>query len=233
MIDFWEIAKNFKTGDVVQRFLPFAQGDALSPFVGKVLVSHPGLGVVDVQWPHGHQRISADEIVLVNPKITKYLPLNLDQAYSTYDMSKIAAWKLDRVPGEFLGDLSQLWSNKKSDLDSYDVLWRKYSNFVDDLTIKSLTLKFYDVGRRMAKLRMASHIRKNAAYWVAQGRQYRATKEEIQSKRFLCPKCGTLMKNATYRMEKGTRVRLLACPKDLFLIERTSMLDPDGKALVW
>lgn len=233
MIDFWEIAKTFKPGQLVQRYIPFAQGDALSPFVGKVLASHPGLGVVDVQWPHGHQRVSSDEIVPVDPRITRLLPFELNQMYSTYDTAKVAAWHLDRLPAEFMRDLSASLSKRSSDLETYDFLWRKYGGLVEDDLIKGTIKRAYALGFQLVDERLKNHIRKNAAYWVAQNRQYRATKGELQRRKFSCPRCGTQLRNATYRMEKGARVRLLACPKDLFLLERTSMLGPNGEALSW
>jgi len=41
------------------------------------------------------------------------------------------------------------------------------------------------------------------------------------------------MRKTTYKMDKGTRARLFACPKDLFLIKQESILGPEGQPVEW
>jgi hypothetical protein len=89
------------------------------------------------------------------------------------------------------------------------------------------------VAHNLADLRIQQHAVKTAAYWVAQNRQYRVTQSELESRRPMCPKCGTQMRKTIYKMDKGARVRLWGCPKDLFLLKRTDILGPDGQPVEW
>ena len=54
-IDYWKLTKGFNQGDVVQK-IDVIDGD-ISPYVGTVTAVHKGLGVLDVQWPFGNERV--------------------------------------------------------------------------------------------------------------------------------------------------------------------------------
>jgi transcription initiation factor IIE alpha subunit len=82
-------------------------------------------------------------------------------------------------------------------------------------------------------MRINQHVQKSAAYWFAENRQYRVSQGEMQAKRPNCPKCGSTMRRTTYKMDKGARMRLFACPKDLFLIKSEAILGPGGESLGW
>ena len=239
MIDFWELAKDFKTGQAVQKYMPGDPG-GLSPFVGRVTAVHRGLGMIDVQWPTGNERVSSDELVVVNPALQRYLPPSLDQTYLGYDTlrerqaSSQPLWRQIEVPQGFHKDLARLWLRKASDVVAYDDMYRRYALLgVSDDLIRDEVAKFYQVASNLVDLRLQNHARKTAAYWVAQNRQYRVTQEEIEGRRPLCPKCGKKMRKTTYKMEEGARQRLWACPKDLFLIKQDHMLGPGGEPVVW
>ena len=238
MIDFWQLAKDFKPGDTVQKFLPGDPG-GLSPFVGRVTAVHRGLGCVDVQWPFGVERVSPDEMVRVNPALQRYLPPTLDQSYDSYDKQKgrqasQGQWRTVELPVGFHRDLALLWSRKASEVAAYDQLWRKYASLgAADEAIKDEVGKFYLVGRNTVDLRIQQAVTKTAAYWVAQNRQYRVTQEELDTRKPFCPKCGTKMRRTTYKMEKGSKHRLWACPKDLFLVKQEHFLGPDGASVEW
>jgi len=238
MIDYWALTGDYKVGQTVQRFVPGLGGLSLSPFLGRVTSVHKGLGVVDVQWPYGNERMYPDDIVRVDPKLSVYLPPTLDQSYSTYDTRKQATripglWRTTEVPPQFHRELAQLWTRRASDVHAYDELWQKYSSTIDDETLRSEVKRFYQVASGLSELRVQQFLRKTAAYWVAQNRQYRVTSEEFAAKKPACPKCGTKMKRTTYKMDKGARVRLFACPKDLFLLKQTDLLGPGGEPLEW
>ena len=85
-IDYWSLTKDFSQGDVVHK-LNVSTGD-LSPYVGSVTAVHRGLGVIDVQWPFGNERVFPDDIVRVNPKFLRYLPPSFDQSYSSNDIEQ-------------------------------------------------------------------------------------------------------------------------------------------------
>lgn len=238
MIDLWKLVKEFKQGDVVQRFSPTF---ALSPYVGKVTAVHRGLGVLDIQWPHANERVSSDEVVRVNPKLTTFLPPEFDQSYSSYDIQKArklwassSPWAGTKLPRGFYTTLAKSWADGASEVAAYDEAWHRYAaQGLDDDSLRAEIQKFYRVGERLGDLRISQHVAKTAAYWVAQNRQYRLTSDEVQLGKPSCPKCGTAMRRTTYKMDKGARVRLFACPKDLFLLKSDALLGPLGEPIGW
>ena len=67
-----------------------------------------------------------------------------------------------------------------------------------------------------------------ALYWAARDRQYRATKGELDSGGYTCPKCkiGTLRKTC-YKRTEGKSEKLLGCPECLFLVKASAIIgDP-------
>ena len=238
MIDLWQLAKEFQQGDVVQRFSPTF---ALSPYVGRVTAVHRGLGVLDIQWPHANERVSSDEVVRVNPRLTTFLPPEFDQSYDSYDIQRArklwassSPWAGTRLPRGFYTTLARSWHAGASEVAAYDEAWHKYSaQGVDDESLRAEIQRFYQVGERLRDLRISQHVARTAAYWAAQNRQYRVTGEEVELGKPCCPKCGTVMRRTTYKMDKGARVRLFACPKDLFLLKSDAILGPLGEPIGW
>lgn len=238
MIDFWKLTKEFGQGDIVQRLSPTF---SLSPYVGRVTAVHRGLGVVDVQWVYGNERVSPDEIVKVNPKMTAFLPPEFDQSYSSYDIEKARSkwaanspWVGAELPAGFYTHVAKSWGQGHSEMAAYDSAWHRFAaQGVEDERMRTEVEKFYQVGLRLADLRIKQHAQKSAAYWAAQNRQYRVSQGEIQLKKPNCPKCGSTMRRTTYKMDQGSRVRLFACPKDLFLIKSEAILGPNGEPLGW
>ena len=239
MIDYWKLAKEFKQGDAVQK-VDSTRG-SLSPFVGQVTASHPGLGVVDVQWPFGNQREFPDELVKVNPAISLYLPPSFDQSYASYDITKARKassapppWLNQALPPTFYQKLASHWHKGAGEVLAYDGLYREFAaSGVEDDAIRSEVAKFYTVASNLMDLRVQQFAVKSAAYWMAQNRTYRATSNEITNGKPSCPKCGSMMKKTTYKMAEGSRMRLFACPKDLFLLKPTDILGPGGDPVGW
>lgn len=243
-IDYWKLVKEFKAGDIVQRYAPGQGGYSLSPFLGRVTAVHRGLGVLDVQWPYGNERVFPDDIVPVQADVSSWFaPELVDQTYMGLDTqrarelwasaSKRGLWKTTEVPPGFYVNLAQLWSKGASEVGAYDELWQKHGSVVPDDMIRGEVAKFFLVGRNLTNLRIEQHAAKTAAYWVAQNRQYRVTQREFESGRPQCPKCGASMRKTTYKMHEGARHRLFACPKDLFLIKVTDILGPQGEPVSW
>lgn len=56
-VDYQQRASEFVVGDSV---FPMAHGD--SDFVGSVTAVFPGIGMVDVEWPHGSQRMPVEDL---------------------------------------------------------------------------------------------------------------------------------------------------------------------------
>jgi hypothetical protein len=242
VIDFWKLVKDFKQGDTVQRYAPGQGGYSLSPFTGRVTAVHRGLGVLDVQWPYANERMSPDEVVRVNPKLVEWLPPEFDQSYDSYDIQKArekwasssSPWAGSKLPPGFYKNVAMSWAKGASEMGAYDEAWHQYAaQGVDDESLRTEIQKFYQVGERLRDLRITQHVAKSAAYWVAQNRQYRVTAEEVQHGKPRCPKCATSMRRTTYKMKEGSRVRLFACPRDLFLLKSDAILGPLGEPMGW
>ena len=242
MIDFWKLSAGFSQGDIVQRYAPGQGGYSMSPFVGCVTAVHKGLGVLDVQFPWGNERVSPDEIIKVDPKISVWLPPEFDQSYSSYDITKARSqkastnklWLGTALPAGFYKELAKAWAQGNNEVGAYDAVWHRFaSSGVSDDSLRSEVEKFYRVADGLSDLRIQQHVKKTATYWIAQNRQYRVTSEELNNRRPVCPKCGTRMRKTTYKMDKGERHRLFACPKDLFLIKTNHILGPGGEPVEW
>ena len=239
-IDYWQLTKDFKIGDSVQRFAPGTGGFALSPFVGRVTTVHKGLGVLDVQFPYGNERVFPDDVIRVDSRITGWLPPTLDQTYMSWDVvqdrkaNERRLWRTTELPAGFHRDLAKLWSKGASEVAAYDDLWRVYaSQGAADEAIRDEVGKFYLVASNLVQLLLRQTTRRTGAYWAASNRQYRATQGDLGTRKPSCPKCGTAMRKTTYKMDKGARVRLFACPKDLFLIRQADLVGPEGEPVEW
>jgi len=88
--------------------------------------------------------------------------------------------------------------------------------------------------RRVAE----AHI-KRALYWGSKDRKYRATRGELDSGHYACPKCkeGRLQK-AVYKRAEGQSDRLMGCPDCMFLIKRADIMgcpdwvEPEGDPMM-
>ena len=238
MIDYWELSKDFKPGDFVQKYIPGSEMD-LSPYVGRVQAVLRGIGFIDVQWPFGSERVSPEEVVKVNPQYIAYLPPTQDFSYYPgleQERARLASrlpWKTTELPPGFHKELAKIWHRGANEVQAYDELWHRYASFSQDELLRNEVAKVYRFARTSSDLFFQSYARKTAMYWAAQNRQHRATRAEVDAKRPNCPKCGAIMRKATYKMAEGQRIRLFACPKDLYLIRQDDIVGPGGESVVW
>jgi len=237
-VDYWTLTRDFTQGDTVHR-INFTNG-GLSPYVGTVTAVHNGLGVIDVQWPFGNERVFPDELVLVAPEFIRFLPPTLDQSLKTVDVMKARKqasesklWRHRELPAQTYVELARLWHKGASEVIAYDDLYRAFSAQVKDESLRDEVGKFYLFAQNAQDMRIQSHIAKSAAYWIAQNRQYRATSEDIKLGKPACPKCATRMRGTTYKMHEGSKHKLFACPKCLYLIDPPSVLGPAGQPHAW
>lgn len=238
-IDYWQLAREFKQGDPVQKTTPYG----LSPYAGRVVAVLRGIGFVDVQWPFGVERVSPESLVKVNPKFMALLPpVLLDQSYPTIETEKAkkASSKFwGRLPPLVATKLAHMWHKGSGEVLAYDTLYRNYENLVEEPVLRAEVEKFYHFAKKSADLliQVVAHKTqyrpRTAAYWVAQNRTYRATGDEIQAGKPNCPRCNVAMRRATYKMQKGSKVRLFACGKCLYLIDPSSVLSPSGDVHPW
>jgi len=240
-IDYWQLTKDFNTGDLVQKFMP-GRSD-VSPYTGRVTAVLPGIGFLDVQWPFGNERVSPEEVVKVNPEFTRYLPPTLNPSYYPgYDAAPpkratnegIPLWRTVELPAGFHRELAKLFHKGASAIKAYDILWHQYRQ-ANDEALRDEVVKFYRVAYNLMTALLSEQARKkDASYWAAKDRKYRATRGELETRKITCPKCKyEHMRKATYKMEDGQKARLLACPNCMHLIKQTDVLGPGGEQVEW
>lgn len=230
-IDYWTLTRDFAEGDFVQRILP---GQGITPYVGRVLAVMRGIGFIDVQWPFGTERVSPEEVLKVSQKSWFFPPTLTFSYFPGQDaQSKNAGWRTTELPQGFHKELARLYYKGASEIRAYDELWQRFASCSDDAAIRDEVSKFYHVGSGLLDLILERAAVKTATYWAGQNRQHRATKSEVDAGRPNCPKCGTPMRRTTYKMAEGQRMRLFACPKDLFIIKQTDILGPGGDPVSW
>lgn len=236
-IDYWQLSKDFRPGDLVQKFMPGRS--EVSPYTGRVIAVLSGIGFLDVQWPFGAERVSPEEVLKVNPEFVRFLPPSLNTSYYPgYDAAppKTAAaqlWRTTEVPPDFHRRLAQLFHKGLRPLRAYDELWHQYRT-ADDEAMRDEVSKFYRVAFNLVTAIILEQARnKSAAYWAGADRKYRATRDELTSKKLGCPRCKSAMRRATYKMEGGQRMKLLACTSCMHLVKQADILGPDGEPVEW
>jgi hypothetical protein len=75
--------------------------------------------------------------------------------------------------------------------------------------------------------RVATAFVKKSIYWSGKGRKYRCTRVENQSNSFHCPKsnCDGILKPAIYKRVDGVSIKLMGCPKCMFLIKTSDIVE--------
>ena len=237
-INYWALTKDFSVGDIVQQILP---GQGVTPYAGRILAVLPAIGFVDVQWPFGSERVSPEMLLRSSPEFAAYLPPTVEFSYYPgMDTVKKARerlprnlWRTTQVPPGFHKDLARLFHAKTGEVLAYDFLWRKYGSNTEDEVLRDEVKKFYRFASKSLDLFLEQYAQKSSTYWAAQNRQHRATRAEVTARLPNCPKCGTQMRRTTYKMAEGRKVRLFACPQDMYLIRQADILGPDGSPVEW
>lgn len=238
MIDYWELSKDFAPGDFVQKYIP-SRNVTLSPYVGRVTAVLRGIGFLDVQWPFGNERVSPEEVVKVNKEFAAYLPPMHDFSYYPgleQEVARLASklpWRTTELPPGFHKELARLVHKGANEVQAYDELWHRFASFSDDEMLRNEVVKIYKFAASSLEFFLSQQAQKTGTYWYAQNRTHRATKMEVTARCPNCPRCGTAMRKATYKMAEGKRERLFACPKDLYLIKQTDIQGPGGEPVAW
>ena len=171
---------------------------------GRVVATYPGIGMVDVQWPHTSYRHGVEDLQIVNPGDDPFVaPMHED------------------VPGG-PGSAAQVSEGGPQ------------SNVVEgEVPRVELVHQVESVGQRLAaedkKLmsnRVAQAFVKKSLYWHAKDRKYRVSAEEHKTGNYKCPMkgCSGHLRRATYKMENGCCEKLHACPKCMFMIKSSDLV---------
>jgi hypothetical protein len=164
--------------------------------------------MVDVQWPHTHNRHPVEELQIVNPGEDLFLA----PVHETIPGGAGSAAGVSQgVPQERL----------VAEVDDRVELVHEVGEDVEGKVASVV------VPSRQMALRVAAAFVKKSLYWHARDRKYRVSREEHNSHDYVCPRrgCGGVMRRATYKMEDGCKVKLHACPTCLFMIRAADILD--------
>lgn len=189
--------------DFQERALEFQVGDSVIPYfanverAGRVKAVFPAIGMIDVEFPHGAKRYPVEEITKLHR-----------------DRTWVDAPHSDSVPGG--AGTVVVDGGPYSAVDNSNE---------DDHPETDKKKKKADLEMRRSVRRVSEAYVKKAIYWTDRDRQYRATKGEIESRRFMCPKhCGVPMTKTVYKRRDGKSDRLFGCPSCLFLIKRDDVI---------
>lgn len=174
---------------------------------GRVIAVWPAIGMVDIQWPHTNYRHPVEDLQIVNPGQADFVaPMH------------------ETVPGG-AGSAAQVSMGKPQteDLISKEPPLVQLVQPDGDEGYKLAAVRSVD---EMATRVAQAHVKK-ALYWNGRDRQYRCNRVEGATGAFGCPKksCDGTLKPAVYKRIDGASVKLLGCPKCMFLIRRQDILE--------
>lgn len=184
-------AQEFEVGQTVQM-VNGGESD-----VGRVIAVWPGIGQVDVQFPHTSYRFGVEDLQIISPGDDPFVaPMHED------------------VPGGAgsEGDVSE---------------GAPQTNVIEG-EIPRVEL-VHEVGKVASEMRdrVARAFVKKSLYWHAKDRKYRVSRDEHADGNYKCPAkgCKGHLRRASYKMEDGRTVKLHACPRCLFMIRASDILD--------
>lgn len=197
------MSREFRTGDFVRR--ANTRNLLLTPFVGRVIYSNTNTGVVMVQWPYGPVLEPPTELVKVG-SIDFIPPLELDQTYSTYERSlysgnakkekEYSKWRkslASSIVSEFESNTMPVYKmaceamgSGLSEVECFTKVSSELGSQYGFDVVKRTVSNLYNQGRRLA------------LYWRASERKYKASKREVASGSYICPKCHSAMKKTRF-----------------------------------
>ena len=185
----------FAVGDVVYPFL-----DGSSDLNGRVVAVWPAIGMVDVEWPHGSERLPVEDIQKISPD-------------SFYQPPEVAPGE-SSVPGGAESVPVSTGPSEKAVIPEEEQVTRLTAAFIKKAVWQNSQLPEF---RRRLGL-----------YWASRDRRYRARKIELGDGVYHCPKCaGVELRKAIYKRRAGESLHLLGCPNCLFLIKKSDIIgDP-------
>ena len=170
---------------------------------GRVVATWPGIGMVDIQWPHTAYRHAVEDLQIINPGDDTFVaPMHEDVPGGPGSSAQVSE-------GGPQGNIIEGEVPRVELVHEVSSPTRKFSHEMSDMTS-----------------RVATAFVKKSLYWHARDRKYRVSRDEHGSGSYRCPAkgCGCHMRQATYKMDDGAKVKLHACPKCLFMIKATDIL---------
>jgi predicted RNA-binding Zn-ribbon protein involved in translation (DUF1610 family) len=208
-VDERALARNFKTGDVVQKA---SLRDLLpAPYYGRVLFANAETGVVTVQWPWGAEQEYPSTLNPVLAKDVKNI-LDLNQWYSNWDAAKHGMYGDEPDPGysALSARVASLYEQKTlpmwrvacklmhygfDEIEAFKVVSKEFSDEFGPDAVRRTVANLYEASRRMA------------VYWNDPKRKYRVTRRERETGVFTCPRCKGTLRPRTFRQNQ----KVLSC----------------------
>ena len=179
-IDERALARNFKTGDVVQKaslreMLP-------APYYGRVLFANAETGVVTVQWPWGAEQESPSTL---NPILTKDVKniLDLNQWYSNWDAARHGMYGDEPDPGYSALSAKIAASYERKTMPMWRSACKHMHHGLNEMQVfKQLNAEFGEEFGTDAVRRTVANLyetaRRMAVYWHDSKRRYRVTRRK-------------------------------------------------------
>ena len=165
---------------------------------GRVVAVWPGIGMVDVQFPHTSTRIPVEDLQIVNPGDDPFVsPMHEDVPGGPGSEALVSdgAAAMNVVEGEVPRVELVHEVNKQASIERVARLFVK----------KSLYWRARDRKYRVSREeKSGGHMRCPAKA------------------------CAGHLRKATYKMEDGRKVKLHACPECLFMIRASDIIDEGG-----
>jgi hypothetical protein len=204
-IDTQALASHYEEGDRVRKLDPVRGREFPSASEGIVEAVHVGLGFVDVAFPWGSERVSAELLIKVegDPAVAGDFLSTVTSSVPIHQ--RVATSYAHRIHWAHEALCQMRWAGIE-ELDAYAKL--STHKKAAKLDVLDLVASVYGAG-------------KVALYWKDKGRQYVPSKQEIATGDFNCPRCKTCMRTTVYKKS----VKLHACPSCLFLIKSSDIVD--------
>ena len=167
---------------------------------GRVVAVWPGIGMVDVEFPHTSYRMPVETLQIISPG----------------DDTHIAPMH-QTIPGG-AGTVGEVPEGASQDKELIE-----WEDPRVELVHEVDAPKKPDL-RKLAS-RVARAFVKRSLYWHARDRKYRVSREEHNASAYQCPirGCEGQLKRGTYKMQDGAKIKLHACPSCLFMIKTSDM----------
>ncbi len=208
-VDERALARNFKTGDVVQKaslreMLP-------APYYGRVLFANVETGVVVVQWPWGAEQEYPSTLNPVLSQDVKSI-LDLNQWYSNWDAARHGIYGDEPDPGYSAMSAKVAAAYERKTLSLWRTACKLMHHGFDELgAFKQLSSEFGEEFGTDAVRRTVANLyetaRRLAVYWHDSNRRYRVTRKERDSGVYTCPRCKSILKPRTFRQNQ----KVMAC----------------------
>jgi hypothetical protein len=161
---------------------------------GRVVAVYPGIGMIDVQFPHTSTRLPVEDVHLINPG----------------DDSFVAPMH-ETVPGG-AGSISYVSEGAPQ------------ANIINTEVPRIENVRTVEDPIKMASRVAGAYVKKSLYWHAKDRKYRCSRKEDTGTYACPKRACGTEMRPAVYKRENGSSVKLYACPQCMFLIRADDII---------